>query len=110
MASLLHIPTALVVPGLVLATVVFASADVLHAATSNALAAALAPRVGHGKYLSYWQYSFTFASVLAPGFFARLFEIHEELPWLAVSALALLAVVIIFTVDRSTPRSTSQRH
>jgi len=110
MASLLHIPTALVVPGLALATVVFASADVLHAATSNALAAALAPVVGHGKYLSYWQYSFTFASVLAPGFFAQLFEIHEELPWLAVSALALLAVITIFILDRSIPRSTSHRH
>jgi MFS family permease len=109
MASLLHIPTALVVPGLILATAVFAFADVLHAATSNALAAAVAPTVGHGKYLSYWQYSFTFASVLVPGFFAQLFEIRHEFPWLGMSALALLAVATIFTLDRVPPHATTQR-
>ncbi|TCO24957.1 MFS transporter [Kribbella steppae] len=109
MASLLHIPTALVVPGLILATMVFAFADVLHAATSNALAAAVAPVVGHGKYLSYWQYSFTFAAVLAPAFFAQLFEVRHEFPWLALSALAILAAAIIFALDRTLPHSTTQR-
>ncbi len=109
MASLLHIPTALVVPGLILATAVFALADVLHAATSNALAAAVAPVVGHGKYLSYWQYSFTFAAVLAPAFFAQLFEVRHELPWLALSALALLAAGTILALDRTIPHSTTQR-
>jgi MFS family permease len=109
MASLLHIPTALVVPGLILATAVFAFADVLHAATSNALAAAVAPVVGHGKYLSYWQYSFTFASVLAPAFFAQLFEVRHGLPWLVLSALALLAAATILALDRTLPHSTTQR-
>ncbi|MEV0285593.1 MULTISPECIES: MFS transporter [unclassified Kribbella] len=109
MASLLHIPTALVVPGLILATAVFAFADVLHAATSNALAAAVAPVVGHGKYLSYWQYSFTFASVLAPAFFAQLFEVRHEFPWLALSGLALLAAATILVLDRTLPHSTTQR-
>lgn len=109
MASLLHVPTALVVPGLILATAVFAFADVTHAATSNALAAAVAPVVGHGKYLSYWQYSFTFASVLAPAFFAQLFETRQELPWLAISALALLAAGTIIVLDRVFPHSTTQR-
>jgi hypothetical protein len=42
MATALHVPARLVVPLLVLATVVFAVADVTHAATSNALAAAAA--------------------------------------------------------------------
>jgi MFS family permease len=109
MASLLHIPTALVVPGLILATAVFAFADVLHAATSNALAAAVAPVLGQGKYLSYWQYSFTFASVLAPAFFAQLFEVRHEFPWLALSGLALVASATILTLDRVLPHSTTQR-
>ena len=109
MASLLHIPTALVVPGLILATAVFAFADVLHAATSNALAAAVAPVLGQGKYLSYWQYSFTFASVLAPAFFAQLFEVRHEFPWLVLSALALVASATILTLDRALPHSTTQR-
>jgi hypothetical protein len=38
MAALLQLPAAVVVPLLVLATAVFAAADVMHAATSNALA------------------------------------------------------------------------
>ena len=109
MASLLHVPTALVVPGLILATAVFAFADVLHAATGNALAAAVAPVVGNGKYLSYWQYSFTFASILCPAFFAQLFEVQHELPWLGITALALIAAATILILDRVFPHSTTQR-
>ena len=109
MAGLLHIPAALVAPGLVVATIVFASADVLHAATSNALAAAVAPEKGHGKYLSYWQYSFTFASVLAPAFFAQLFEVEHEFPWLAISILAVLAAGTIVALERVLPDATVRR-
>jgi MFS family permease len=109
MASLLHIPEGFVVPVLVLATACFAFGDVLHAATNNALSAAAAPAVGRGKYLSYWQYSFTFASVLAPAFFAQLFELNHELPWLAVSVVALVAGVTFFALDRAVPHLASQR-
>jgi MFS family permease len=109
MASLLHIPGALLVPVLILATACFAFADVLHAATNNALSAAVAPVVGRGKYLSYWQYSFTFASVLAPAFFAQLFELQHELPWLTVAAVALLAGAVIFALDRAVPHLMTQR-
>jgi MFS family permease len=103
MASLLHIPGALLVPILILATASFAFGDVLHAATNNTLSAAISPVVGRGKYLSYWQYSFTFASVLAPAFFAQLFELHHELPWLAVTVVALVATAIIYALDRAIP-------
>lgn len=109
MASALHVPTALVVPVLFLATAVFAFGDVLHAAINNALSAAVAPVVGRGKYLSYWQYSFTFASVLAPGVFTQLFEIQHELPWLALTVLALTASTIIFALARFVPNSVTQR-
>ncbi|GAA1562443.1 MFS transporter [Kribbella sancticallisti] len=109
MAALLHVPAGLVVPGLILATAVFAGADVLHAATSNALAAAVAPVNGHGKYLSYWQYSFTFASVLVPAFFAQLFEIEHELPWLAISLLALAAGGTILALEKALPNATARR-
>ncbi|MFI5710518.1 MFS transporter [Kribbella sp. NPDC051620] len=109
MAGLLHVPAGLVVPGLVLATVVFAGADVLHAATGNALAAAVAPTVGRGKYLSYWQYSFTFASVLVPAFFAQLFEVREELPWVTLSVLALVAAATIVVLERVLPDAATRR-
>jgi MFS family permease len=109
MAGLLHIPAGLVVPGLVVATLVFASADVLHAATSNALAAAVAPDRGRGKYLSYWQYSFTLASVLVPAFFAQLFDRRAEYPWLAISVLALAAACTIVVLERVLPDAAVRR-
>jgi MFS family permease len=109
MAGLLHIPAGLVVPGLVVATLVFASADVLHAATSNALAAAVAPDRGRGKYLSYWQYSFTLASVLVPAFFAQLFDRRAEYPWLAISILALAAAGTIVVLERVLPDAAVRR-
>lgn len=109
MASLLHIPSGLVVPGLLLATLIFAGADVLHAATSNALAAAAAPERGRGKYLSYWQYSFTLATVAVPAFFAQLFEQHAEYPWLAISALALAAAGTIVVLERVLPYAAIRR-
>lgn len=109
MAGLLHVPAVLVVPGLVLATVVFAGADVLHAATGNALAAAVAPDNGRGKYLSYWQYSFTFASVLVPAFFAQLFEVRHELPWITLSVLALVAAASIVVLERVLPDAATRR-
>jgi MFS family permease len=109
MASLLHIPAGLVVPGLVVATLVFASADVLHAATSNALAAAVAPDKGRGKYLSYWQYSFTLSSVVVPAFFAQLFDRRAEYPWLAISVLALAAAGTIVVLERVLPDATVRR-
>jgi len=109
MASLLHIPAGLVVPGLLLATMVFASADVLHAATSNALAAAAAPDKGRGKYLSYWQYSFTLAGVFVPAFFAQLFDQRPEYPWLAISLLAAISAATIVVLERALPDAAVRR-
>ncbi|MER7246425.1 MFS transporter [Kribbella sp. NPDC000426] len=109
MALQIHIPAGWVVPVLVLATACYAFADVLHAATNNALSAAVSPVVGRGKYLSYWQYSFAFASVLAPGFFAQLFEVHHELPWVALAGLALVASLTIYVLARVAPRLSSER-
>ncbi len=100
MAALLHVPAGVVVPLLVLATVVFAAADVLHAATSNALAAAIAPEGGRGKYLSYWQYSFTLAQIAVPAFFAGLFEVRADLPWLVLAGLATVAAGAVLVLER----------
>ncbi|RZT14980.1 MFS transporter [Kribbella sp. VKM Ac-2569] len=109
MALQVHIAAGWVVPVLVLATACYAFADVLHAATNNALSAVISPVVGRGKYLSYWQYSFTFSSVLAPAFFAQLFEVQHELPWVALAVLALIASLTIYVLARVAPRLSSAR-
>jgi MFS family permease len=109
MALQVHTPGGWVVPVLVLATACYAFADVLHAATNNALSAAISPEIGRGKYLSYWQYSFTFSSVLAPAFFTQLFEVHHELPWVALAVLALVASLTIYVLARVAPRLSTER-
>lgn len=100
LSALVHAPKAIVVPGLIAGTLLFAAGDLLHAATNNALAAAAAPEHARGRYLSYWQYSFTFAGVLAPAFFAQLFAVRPEFPWLALSVLATAAALGLLVIDR----------
>ncbi|MFK4083579.1 MFS transporter [Kribbella sp. NPDC020789] len=107
MAALTQVPNAVVVVMLVLATAAFAFGDLLHAATNNAFAASVAPLAGRGKYLSYWQYSFAVASVLAPAFFAQLFEVRHELPWLATAVLALVAAGTFAAVGRTLPKTSN---
>ncbi|TDD57416.1 MFS transporter [Kribbella antibiotica] len=103
MASLTRLPNALVAGALVLATAIYAFASLLHSATNNALAASVAPVIGRGKYLSYWQYSFTIASVIAPAYFAQLFELQHELPWLITAVVGLAAAGTIAAVSRVLP-------
>ncbi len=105
MAALLHLPAVLVVPVLLLATLAFAAGSVMHSATSNALAAAISPAEGRGKYLSYWQYSFTLAQVVVPAFFAQLFDVRADLPWLVAAVLALGAAVAVVVLEPRLPRS-----
>lgn len=100
MSSLVHLPAGAVVPLLILGTAVFAVADVTHAATSNALAAAVAPVRGRGKYLSYFQYSFTVAQIAGPAFFTVLFEVRADLPWLTLAGLAAAAAAALTVLDR----------
>ena len=100
MASAWHVPGRYVVALLVLATLVFVAADVTHAVIANTLAAAVAPERGRGKYLSYWQYSFTVAQILVPAFFAQLFEVRPDVPWLALAALAALAAAALPALGR----------
>jgi MFS family permease len=108
-AGLLHVPAWVVVPGLVLGALLFAAADLLHAATSNALAAAASPEAGRGRYLSYWQYSWTLASIVAPAFFAQLFSVRPEYPWLVTALLAAVAGGALLAIERKLPAAAVRR-
>lgn len=109
MAGLFHLPAALVVSLLILGTLVFAAADLLHAATSNALAAAASPLSVRGRYLSYWQYSWTIGNVIAPAYFAWLFDARPDLPWLITAALALLAALAVLRLEPHLPAQAVRR-
>lgn len=66
----------------------------------DALPAAIAPERGRGRYLSYWQYSFTLAQIAVPAFFAGLFEVRADLPWLVVAGLATVAAGAVLALER----------
>ncbi|HEY3503361.1 MAG TPA: MFS transporter [Actinocatenispora sp.] len=92
-----------VVPAMVAATLMFTVAEAVHAPTSQALAAAVAPDRIRGRYLATFQYSFTLAGIVGPAFFGTLYGVHRSLPWLALSALNLASVGAMLALERRLP-------
>ncbi|MEU4250356.1 MFS transporter [Amycolatopsis sp. NPDC026612] len=91
------------IPVLIGAVVVFTAASVMHAPVSIGLAAAAAPAETRGRYLAIFQYSFTLAEIVGPGFFTTLFAVAHGLPWVALAALNGLAIVALFALQRRLP-------
>lgn len=90
MALALLVSPPLLVPYLVVATVVFTVAELIHGPTSNALAAAASPDALRGPYLAAFQFSWAVANVLAPVIFTVLFVFSPAVPWLLFGALVLV--------------------
>jgi MFS family permease len=93
------------VPLLAVGTLLFTVAESLHAPTSMALAAAVAPAATRGRYLASFQYSFTLAGIVAPTFFATLFGVHRALPWLALAVLDVATAAAFTRLERALPRT-----
>nr|WP_134006766.1 hypothetical protein [Streptomyces sp. 846.5] len=91
------------ISALVGAAVLFTAAELIHAPVSMALAAALAPAAARGRYLAVFQYSFTFAGMLAPAFFTTLFALDPALPWIVLGAVNLLAALSMRLLERAIP-------
>ncbi|WP_345431597.1 MFS transporter [Actinoallomurus vinaceus] len=92
-----------VIPVLIGSTALFTLAEVLHAPVSIALATAMSPPEFRGRYMAAFQYSFTIAGIIAPTFFATLFDLHRALPWIALCVIDCLAVVAIRLLEPSLP-------
>jgi MFS family permease len=103
MALAVQLPAVLLVPYLITVTVVYTLAELTHAPTSNALAAAVVPPGLRGRYMAAFQLSWSFASMLAPGLFALLFTIWPALPWLIFAGLALLGGAIVIGLEAILP-------
>lgn len=97
-----------VIPALILATLLFTAADVIHAPVSMGLATALSPPAARGRYLAVFQYSFTIANMISPAFFTTLFELHRSLPWLALGLLNLAALAGMLVLERIVPASAQR--
>lgn len=91
------------VPVLIGAAMVFTAATVMHAPVSMGLAASAAPVETRGRYLAIFQYSFTIAEIVGPGFFTTLFAVAHGLPWVALAILNALAILGLFTLERRLP-------
>ncbi|MEV0404264.1 MFS transporter [Actinoallomurus sp. NPDC050550] len=92
-----------VIPVLVGSTALFTLAEMLHAPVSIALATAMSPPEFRGRYMAAYQYSFTIAGIIAPTFFATLFDLHRALPWVALGMIDCLAIVAIRMLEPSLP-------
>ncbi len=92
-----------VLPVLIGGTLLFTAAELVHAPVSMALAAAAAPPAARGRYLATFQYSFTVSSIIAPAFFATLFELEMSAPWIALGLLNAASVVGVLLLERRLP-------
>ncbi len=99
-AAAVRVPGWALVPYLLLGMVFYASADLIHAPLSNALSAAAAPPAQRGRYLAVYQYTFAFATILAPTFFTALYARGPAVPWLSLAGLAAVATVTMYALDR----------
>jgi MFS family permease len=105
-AALTMVAAGWLIAGLVLACVLYAVAELLHAPTSMALAADQAPAGSRDSHLSMFQYSFAIAGILTPLLFGTLVGVGAALPWLAAAVAAALAAVLTLVV---VPRSGADR-
>ncbi|WP_433183888.1 MFS transporter [Actinoallomurus sp. CA-150999] len=92
-----------VIPVLIGSTALFTLAEMLHAPVSIALATAMSPPEFRGRYMAAYQYSFTIAGIIAPTFFATLFDLHRALPWVVLGVIDCLAIVAIRLLEPSLP-------
>ena len=97
-----------VIPALIVATLLYTAADVMHAPVSMGLATALSPAAARGRYLAVFQYSFVVANSIAPAFFTSLFAVHPSLPWLALGLINLVALVGMRLLERIVPASAQR--
>jgi len=84
---------------LVVATLLFTVAEAVHAPISTAAAASAAPAAARGRYLATFQYSFAAASVVAPAFFAGLYDISHALPFLVLGLVNALSVPALLRLE-----------
>lgn len=88
---------------LIASTLIFTVSELLHAPTSMALVAAVAPPATRGRYLATFQYSWVIAEVIAPVLFATLFAASHALPFLVLAGLNVAAIGLTLLLERRLP-------
>lgn len=99
----LALPPAWLLPYLLSITSVYTLAEMINAPTSSALVASASPDALRGRYLAFFQLSWSIANIITPVLFTLLFTIHPGLPWLATALLMLLAGLVVSILERHLP-------
>jgi MFS family permease len=95
------LPRQAIVAYLSAVTVLYTGAVMVHAGVIDALVIEAAPDTLRGRYVGGFNLSWAAANALAPGLFTTLLGWYAGLPWIALTALLLLALV---GVRRAEPR------
>lgn len=94
-AVALHTPGHIAVVLLVASLLCYSFAQLFHSPLMNALSVDAARPDLRGRYLAVFPYAMATASVIAPGLFGVLFSVANELPWIAVAAVAVATIPLI---------------
>lgn len=86
-------PGWLVIPGLVLAILVYTLAELLQSPAMSALSVSLAPPARRGRYLAVFQMSWNIGGAAAPVTFTTLLSYGTAWPWILLAGLSLLSVL-----------------
>jgi MFS family permease len=103
-ALAIWIPSWLLLPYLFGITCIYTLGELISAPTSSALVASASPDALRGRYLAFFQFSWSIASIVAPGLFTTLFSFTPTLPWLVVGVLMLLASLSIYRLEAHLPK------
>lgn len=89
--------------GLIGAMLIYTVAELIMAPLKNALVADAAPDALRGRYLAFYHLSWSAASTVAPALLTTLFALGAGWLWLALSVVALVALLALIRLDRQLP-------
>jgi MFS family permease len=103
-AALVWVPSGpLVVVGLIVISVYYTIAEMLHSTPSWSLASETAPPFMRGRYLAVYQMSFSLAGVVAPTLFTSLLAIDAKLVWVLVGVGAVAGGTALIRLEPRLP-------
>lgn len=107
---LLVLPGWAVIAGLLIAMVLYTTAEILSSPPTSELSVVMAPERLRGRYLGVYQLSWSVGGAVAPALLTALLEGGAALPWVFLAVISLLAVPLVLGLDRgSAPTSRPGR-
>lgn len=108
--TLLVLPGWAVIAGLLIAMVLYTTAEILSSPPTSELSVVMAPERLRGRYLGVYQLSWSVGGAVAPALLTALLEGGAALPWVFLAVISLLAVPLVLGLDRgSAPTSRPGR-